>query len=204
MLVQFLDEDVAPANFAAVGLQLDRPAGDEGLALVLGSFAIPKVGEGRFVHHELAIELNRYDLADHLNVKGIPLAERFVSKHERIAARGAGGAVVPKTARTLVSADLPFAAFLGGVPNLHLRHAAQVNTAVGLGDRLVIHVQLKVAIVFHGAEVQALAIIDENTVFHGSVLFDVFKALGLLFGEGVFAERHPLFGVLRSEAPPAL
>ena len=61
-----------------MGLQLNRAAGDEGLAFILGRLAIPEICERRFVHHELAVELNRHDLADHLDVKRVPLSERFV------------------------------------------------------------------------------------------------------------------------------
>ena len=60
MLIQFLDEDIAPADFAAVGLQLDWAAGDEGLALVLGGLAVPEIGERRIVHNEFTVKLDGY------------------------------------------------------------------------------------------------------------------------------------------------
>jgi len=42
------------------------------------------------------------------------------------------------------------------IPNLHLRHAAQVDAAVAVGQGLVFHQELDVAVVFVGGEVEPL------------------------------------------------
>ena len=160
ILVQFLDEDVAPADFATMGLQLDWAVGNQWFAVRLGCFAVPEISEGRIVHDEFAVKLDGNLVAYHFDVESIPLAKRLVGQHERVATGRAGRAVVPKTSGALVRADLPYAAFLGSVPNLDLWNAAQVNAAVGLGDGFVVHVQLEVAVVLYGTKVQAIPVID--------------------------------------------
>jgi hypothetical protein len=82
--------------------------------------AIPEVLHPRPIDDELAVQVDRGDLADLDDPEGVPLPERLVGVHERILPRCAW-AVVPQAARALVGAVLPGAAFLGGVPDLHLR-----------------------------------------------------------------------------------
>src|SRR4051812_18686653 len=75
----------------------------------------------------------------------IPLAKRLVGPGERVPAGGAG-AVVEQAAGALAGPAVPLAALAGGVPDLDLRGAAEVDAAVSLGDRLVVDPQLDVAI----------------------------------------------------------
>src|SRR6516225_9277146 len=104
---------VPPADFATVRLQLDRRF------LEQGQLAIPKVLQPRVVDDQLVVEINGDSLANLKNAERIPLAEGLVCEDKRIFARGAG-AVVPKAAATLVRTQVPFAALLGIVPDLHL------------------------------------------------------------------------------------
>ncbi len=56
------------------------------------------------------------------------------------------------------------------VPDLHLRRAAQIDAAVGLGDGLVFDEQLDVAELLVGRGVRSGAVVDQFTVLDGPVL----------------------------------
>ena len=59
------------------------------------------------------------------------------------------------------------------VPDLHLGTAAQVDAAVGLGDRLVFEVQLEIAVVLFGGEEEPMAIVDQFVVLDAPVGVDI-------------------------------
>ncbi len=169
------DEDVAPADLAAVGLQLDRPFPQQ------RQLAVPVVLQPGVVDDELVVEIHGDPLAELEDAEAVPFAERLVGQDERIFA-GSAGAVVPQAAAALVGAEVPLAAFLGVVPDLHLRRGPQIDAAVALGEHLVVDQQLDVAVVLVGGQVGALAVVDDLAVLDLPVLLDVlvpFVDLGL-------------------------
>src|SRR5207248_2516205 len=107
-------------------------------------FTIPEVFEEGIVDDQLAIEPDGGAGADLDDAEAIPLAQRLVGEDEWVLA-GSAGTVVPQSARAFVGADVPLAALLGVVPDLHLRSGFQVNAAVGLGHRLVVDEEFDVA-----------------------------------------------------------
>src|SRR4029453_15634526 len=64
------DEEVAPADLPAVGLQLDRAGAAE------GELAVPVVLQPGVIDDELAVEVDRRPLADLKDTETIPLPER--------------------------------------------------------------------------------------------------------------------------------
>src|SRR5690606_38707904 len=108
------DPDVAPPDLAAVRLELDRSRARQRLR------PIPEVLHPGAVDGELVVQPHPGALADLDDADRVPLAERSVRLDERILA-GRAGRVVPETAGALVGAEMPLAAFLRGVPDLHLR-----------------------------------------------------------------------------------
>src|SRR5262249_51243603 len=133
------DEQVAPANLAAVRLQLDRTLPQQRLA------ALPDVFHARVVDHQLVVEINGRALADLQDAKVVPFPERLVRQEERVVAGRALGVVV-EPATALVGSEVPFATFLGEVPDLNLGGCTQIDAAVGERDSLVVDQQLDVAV----------------------------------------------------------
>jgi hypothetical protein len=196
----FADEDVAPADLAAVGLELDGAFGIDGVVDPAGRwlvggfgfvvfFAVGQVtgfavGEEVFQHgvvdHDLAVEGDGDALADHADVEGVPLAEGFV--HELGGVFAFWVFVVPEAAGAEGFAEGDgFFVVLGEVPNLNLRGAAQVDAAVAEGQHFVLHHEFEVAVVLVGGEVEAFAVVDEFAIFDGPVGFEV-VALVIAFG----------------------
>ena len=152
---------IAPANLAAVGLELDgtlweRPILDPtvGEFLFFWRCCIRGPRCGRFspsdvagllicevifqhavVHYGDAIEDDGHSLSDHPDFKRVPFAKRLVHLAARILTRRAF-AVVPKSARALVLTE-PARVAVGRIPNLHLRNPTQINAAIALRKRLV-------------------------------------------------------------------
>ena len=165
----FADEDVAPADFAAVGLEFDRAFGrDRRLAVVI-------VLQQRVIHHQLVVEPHAHSRADHDHPHRIPEAERIVRQHQRVFA-GRAGAVVPKPARALVGAQRKLVLF-GVIPNLHLGASAQIDARIGPGHRLVLHQQLEVAVILLGGGVGPLAVIDQLAVLDRPMALHLFSPL---------------------------
>ena len=69
------DEQVPPANFAAVGLQLDRPGLHQRRGVVvLGRLAVPPVViQPGVIDDQLVVETDRHPLADHEDAEMVPL-----------------------------------------------------------------------------------------------------------------------------------
>jgi len=67
---------------------------------------------------------------------------------------------------------------LGVVPNLHLRSAAQVDAAVGVGDGLVFELKFDVAELFIGGGVRTGADIDEFAFLDAPMLREFSALLG--------------------------
>ena len=179
----FADEDVAPANLAAVRLQLDRPSAEQ------RQLAVPEVLQPGVIDDQLVVEINGRPLAHLEDAETVPFAERLVGQDERIFA-GRALAVVPQAAAALVGAEVPLAAFLGVVPDLHLRRGAQIDAAVGLGHRLVFDEQFDVAVFLVGGQIGAVAVVDQFVVLDRPVLLGVFGPLvDLVFA---FLFRHGL------------
>ena len=109
----------------------------------------------------------------------VPLAERLVGQHERVLARGAE-AIVPEAARALVRPAAAAGPAFGGVPDLDLGRAAEIDAAVGLGDGLVVDQQLDVAVFLVGRQVGALAVVDELAVLDAPVLLGILGITGEL------------------------
>src|SRR5207248_11749962 len=68
------EENVPPADLAAVRLELDRT--------LLGQrqLAVPEVFQPGVIHHQLAIEVDGDPLADHEDTETVPFAERLVGQ----------------------------------------------------------------------------------------------------------------------------
>src|SRR5262249_8360860 len=69
--LDFTDKKIAPADFAAVGLQLNGPSLQQRL------LALPKILHPRMVDDELIVQVDRRPLANLQNAKMIPLAKWF-------------------------------------------------------------------------------------------------------------------------------
>src|SRR5207247_10426790 len=65
-----VDEYIPPANFATVGLELDRPLSRN------RRFSIVEVFQVRVVHDPLAVEPDTHARAAHQDAKGVPFSER--------------------------------------------------------------------------------------------------------------------------------
>src|SRR5262249_31952287 len=91
------DEDVAPANLAAVRLKLDRGLAEQRL------LAVPEVLQPGVNDDELVVEKNGDALADLQDAEVIPQAEWLVGVDDGVLA-GAAGTVVPQPAAPLVRA----------------------------------------------------------------------------------------------------
>src|SRR6478609_1303984 len=70
------------------------------------------------------------------------------------------------------------------VPNLHLRTAAQINSAVSFRRNFPIHPQLNVAVVFFADETLSLAVKFKNAVLRAPMLLHFF--VGILLPEIFF------------------
>jgi len=109
--------------------------------------------------HQLIIQENRGVILGLNDSKGVPLTKRSVSQHHRVFASGTW-TVVPKTTGSLVGIDVPFATLFGVIPDLDLRVAAQVNSAVSLCYGFVVDQEFDVSIILIGREVHPMTIVD--------------------------------------------
>lgn len=180
----FADEDVAPADFAAVGLELDGAFGVDGVGdptgrwgfgfggfgiffavgEVAGFFVGEEVFEDGVFHDDFAVEGDGDAFTDHFDVEGVPLADGFVDELEGVFAFGVF--VVPEAAGAegLAEGD-GFFVFFGEVPDLNLGDAAEVDAAVAEREHFVVDPEFEVAVVFVGGEVEAFAVVDEFVIF---------------------------------------
>jgi len=194
--VDLADEDVAPRDLAAVGLELDGAgAGNR-------EVSVEVVFEARVVNDEDAVEPDADALPHHHDADEVPLAEGSVCVFERVFA-GSAGAVVPEPAGAEVGADLPFAAGFGGVPDLDLGDAPEVDAAVGVGDGAVFEEELEVSEELVGSEEESVSVVDEHVVDVLPVCLDIGEAFLAAVGEGVFIEAVDGAGVLGAEPPPS-
>src|SRR5262245_2588513 len=135
-------------------LQLNGPLSEQ------RQLAVPKVLQAGVIHYQLVVEVDSEPLANHQDAKVVPLADRQIGQDKRIFAGGTRP-VVPKATAPLVGAKLPVTAFLGVVPDLHLRRRPEIYTAIALGHNLVIEQQLDVAEVSVCSQVGAGAVVDQ-------------------------------------------
>ena len=151
-----------------------------GPALVGRELLVEVVFQHRVVHDQLVVQPDAHAVALHHDAEVVPFAERLVGQHERVLA-GRALLIVPESARALRLPEFHgLRVVLREVPDLHLRHAAQVDAAVALRQHLVINEQLEVAVVLLGREVEALAVVHEFAVLHLPVRVHVL--LGDLLG----------------------
>ena len=162
----FANEDVPPADLAAMGLQLN------GTGAELRPAAIPVVLHGGVVDDQSVVQPDIRAGTHLANTEHVPLAERLIGQHKRLLARRSPG-VVEQPARSFVGSTVPLAACASKVPDLHLRISAQVDAAVGFSHRLVFDQQLKISELAVGGEVWPFAAIHQFTVFDPPV-FDRF------------------------------
>ena len=156
-------------------LQLDRAR------LGQRRLAVPEVFHPRAVHRQRAVEPDPGPLARLDDTQAVPFAEGLIGVLQRVLA-GRARRVVPEGARALVGALLPLAAGLGCVPDLHLRRAAQIDAAVGLGDGAVFDTHLDVAVVAVGRGKGTVAVVDQLAVVDGPVLRELDGVGGTLPG----------------------
>ena len=128
----------------------------------------------------------------------VPFAEGLVHQLGRVLALFP--LVIPKPARTLVGSKLELA-LLGGVPDLHLGDAPQIDTTVAQRQHLVVDEEFKVAIVLVGGQIEALAVVDQFTILDRPVGVKVVALIialgieqsalnGLAFVIGLLLGRH--------------
>jgi len=117
----------------------------------------------RSIDDMLVVEPDADALADHEDAEGVPLAEGAVGEDERVFA-GRASTIVPEASRAFVGSDRPFASGFGGVPYLDLRHASEVDAAVGVGDGFVFEEELEVCEELVGCEVEPVAVVDKDAV----------------------------------------
>ena len=186
------DIHIAPANLAAVGLQLDRAFGEcrifhpavghfflirlvafllFSVSEVAGLFIGEEVLEHRVVDHGLAVEDDGDTFTDHPDFKLVPLAKGLVHFLVRVFA-GSALAVIPEATRTFGPTET-LRVGLGRIPNLHLRDAAEIHPAVSCGQCLVFDPKLEVAVILVGREIEPLAIIDQLSVLRTPMGVDV-------------------------------
>src|SRR5258706_14192733 len=125
-------KNIAPANFTSVPLQLSWSFWPERI------LAIPVIRHSCVVHHELIIENHGGAVGNLRSPEVVPFAKRFVGEDSRVLSRSTG-AIVPKSAGAFVRAHVPFAAFFGPIPDLHLGIGPQIDPAVRLRNGLVIN-----------------------------------------------------------------
>ena len=116
--------------------------------------AVPVVLERDVVHNDRAVEAHGHLLAHHLDVEAVPVAHLPVGDAERLVGVLL---VVVEAAR----ADAPVVV---GVPDLHLRRAAEVEAAVALhGHDAPVDPHLEVLVVLlRGERVAALEPVEEE------------------------------------------
>ncbi len=196
----FADEDVAPADFAAVGLELDGAFGVDGVGdpsgrwgfgfggfgvffavgEVAGFFVGEEVFEDGVFHDDFTVEGDGDAFTDHFDVEGVPLADGFVDELEGVFAFGVF--VVPEAAGAEGFAEGDgFLVFFGEVPDLNLGDAAEVDAAVAERKHFVVDPEFEVAVVFVGGEVEAFAVVDEFAIFDFPVAVEM-VAFVIAFG----------------------
>ena len=153
-----------------MSLKLDRAAGRD------RQRAIPVVLEDGVIDDELVVQVDGGACTDLNDPERVPLADRLVGPHERVFAV-APGAVVPQAARAFVGLHAGIT-WVGKVPDLNLRRAAEINAAVSLGTDLEVDQELDVAVVFIGGEIDSLAVVDDHAVLDPPVFFQVARAVG--------------------------
>ena len=141
------DEEVPEPERVAVGLQLDLPGRVDRLV------PLPVVLEDRVVHDPLVVEVDGDPLADHEDPERVPLPHRAIGLLEGLA----GPLLVVVEAARSRRVRL-------GVPDLHLRRAAEIEAAVSALLDLPVGEELEVAVVAGGAEALALPVEGEHAV----------------------------------------
>ena len=169
----FADVEIAPAGFAAVGLEFDRAADRDGALLVPWEFFIVIVFEERVVDDELIVEPDGDTSADHDDAETIPLPDGLISADEWVPT-GRFFIVVPEAAGA-ESGAIAVGVRLGGIPDLDLGDAAQVDAGVGAGGDFPIHEQFKIAVVALRGGVAAEAIVQQFAGINGPVGATIFE-----------------------------
>ena len=116
----------------------------------------------------LAVEPDADAGTGHDDAEAVPFAGWLVGQHEWVFARLARG-VVPKGARAELGVMLE-GLLVGRVPDLDLRHAAEVDARVAFRGHVVFEHQFEVAVVFVGRRVGAGAGVEDFAILHGPVL----------------------------------
>ena len=188
------EEQIPPADLAAVGLKLNRAAAKERFV------PLPEVLQPRAIDDQAVIQVDRDPLADDLDAERVPFAERLVGANQRIASRSATG-VVEQTARAEIGAAIPLSARLGVIPDLHLRSRPEIDAAIGERHSLVLDVEFKIAEHLVGRQVGAVPIVDQLAILDTPVLLGVLGVGGeFLFP---FLRRQGL-QLVRIEVPHAV
>ena len=191
----FMHEEIAPADFAAVRLQHDGALGRQRLG------PIPVILHHGAVHDQLVVQPDPRPCADLPDAELVPLAEGLVREDQRIAAGRTRG-IVEKSA----GAEVRFAGGVLGiedlipVPDLHLRRAAQVDAAIRFGDGLVFEAKLDVAEFRFRRGVRPGAVVDQLAVLDPPVLGEVGS---LLLEVRLFLLSLELGGAVRVQPIPA-
>ena len=145
---------------------------------------VPNIFHHHLVGHQLAVELHRDPLADHLDVESVPLAHRQIRLHQ---GKTGMDLVVPQRSRALV-VTVPAVLLELRIPDLNLGAAAQVDAAVAAFQDLPIDIQLEVAVVPGGAQAVSLAVELQNAVDHSPV--GTHALISLLLGLRQLGRRH--------------
>src|SRR3954467_11384647 len=89
-------EDIPPAGFAVVSLELNRAARRDGFEMI-GAGRIVVIFKERVIHGKFAVQPDADARADHKDANRVPFAKRFIGQDERVFA-GRAGTVVPEAA----------------------------------------------------------------------------------------------------------
>ena len=139
------------------------------------------------IDHELIVQIDRGPRADLDDPQVVPLAERLVGQHERVPARGVES-IVEEPARALVRPAAAAGPAFGGIPDLDLRRATEIDSTIALGDRLVVDQELDIAEFLVGREVGAIAIVHQLAVRDAPMLPGIRGLIGEL--PGAFLRTH--------------
>jgi len=193
-------KNVSPADLPAVGLQHDRAFRAQGR----GSRLVPIVLHCRGSNDELIVHPHRSSATQLQDTKTVPLPERPVSMDRGPIARRVG-AVVVETAGTLfrMARVTMFATLFRRVPDLHLRRATQIDTAVRLGDRLVFETKIHIPIPTRRRGVGSFAIVHQLPILNCPMVneFTLLRNDGIFLGQ--FLGTHHFLRGMRIVAIPA-
>ena len=168
---QLLDVQVAVRYIGAVRLQLYLLFGED------RQVAVPVVFQDGVIGYQLPVEIYCYTVSFHDDAEMVPFADSVVCQFQRLAFMLL---VVVQPAGANLCAHIN----TGGVPYLHLRRTAEVNTGVAFFGDLPVDQHFKVAVFFFRAKVIAMTVEHQQPISYRPAAAHVFISFLLCLGEG--------------------